>query len=180
MSLDGFMAGPNGEMNWIRLDEKLFDDVHLLTQQCDTALYGRVTFEMMDQYWPTAGEQPDASKHDKDHSAWYKRVPKVVLSRTLTKHKDPSVTFLNDDIPQKIKALKAQEGQNILLLGSPSAGRTLMQAGLIDEVFICLNPIILGKGISYFPEHLSQSKMELLQTKTYDCGVVSLHYQLKP
>src|SRR5689334_13463900 len=82
-SLDGFVAGPNGEMNWIKLDEAMFDFVATMTAQSDTALYGRVTYEMMQSYWPNAGEQPNASKHDKEHSAWYNKVSKVVLSKTM-------------------------------------------------------------------------------------------------
>ena len=82
-SLDGFVAGLNGEMDWINLDEAMFDFVATMTDQADTALYGRVTYEMMQSYWPTAGEQPNASKHDKEHSNWYNNVSKVVLSKTM-------------------------------------------------------------------------------------------------
>jgi dihydrofolate reductase len=63
-TLDGFVAGPNGEMDWINVDDEMFDFAGKQTNQADTALYGRVTFEMMNGYWPTAGEQPNASKHD--------------------------------------------------------------------------------------------------------------------
>ncbi|HEX4372063.1 MAG TPA: dihydrofolate reductase family protein [Puia sp.] len=82
-SLDGFVAGPNEEMNWIRLDDDMFDFVATMTNKADTALYGRVTYEMMESYWPKAGEQPNATKHDKEHSAWYNKVSKVVLSKTI-------------------------------------------------------------------------------------------------
>ena len=82
-SLDGFVAGPNGEMNWIQVNEPMFDFVATMTDQADTALYGRVTYEMMQSYWPNAGDQPNASKHDKEHSQWYNQVAKVVLSTTL-------------------------------------------------------------------------------------------------
>ena len=79
-SLDGFVAGVNGEMDWIKFDDDLFDFVATMTDQADTALYGRVTYEMMQSYWPKAGEQPNATKHDKEHSDWYNQVSKVVLS----------------------------------------------------------------------------------------------------
>ena len=82
-SLDGFVTGPNGEMDWIQLDDDIFDFVATMTDKADTALYGRVTYEMMESYWPKAGEQPNASKHDKEHSAWYNQVSKVVLSKTI-------------------------------------------------------------------------------------------------
>src|ERR1700751_2203962 len=84
VTLDGFTAGINGEMNWINLDEKLFDFVGNLTDSADMALYGRITYEMMNNYWPTAGQKPNASKHDVEHSTWYNNVTKIVLSKTMT------------------------------------------------------------------------------------------------
>ncbi len=83
VSLDGFAAGPNGEMNWIKLDNEAFDHVKQLTDESDAAIYGRVTWEMMDNYWPTAGDKPDASKHDKEHSEWYNSIEKFVISKSL-------------------------------------------------------------------------------------------------
>ena len=68
ISLDGFVAGPNGEMNWIKVDEEIFDHIGRRISETDTALYGRVTYQMMENYWPTAGDGPDASKHDIEHS----------------------------------------------------------------------------------------------------------------
>jgi dihydrofolate reductase len=82
-SLDGFVAGLNGEMDWIKVDEAMFDFIGTMTDQADTALYGRVTYQMMESYWPTAGEQPNASKHDIEHSRWYNKVTKIVLSKTI-------------------------------------------------------------------------------------------------
>ena len=83
ISLDGFVAGPNGEMNWIKVDDEIFDHVSNRIGETDTALYGRVTYRMMEDYWPSAGTQPNASKHDIEHSKWYKDAGKIVLSKTL-------------------------------------------------------------------------------------------------
>src|SRR6478736_2054994 len=83
ISLDGFVAGPNGEMNWIKVDQEIFDHVAKRIDASDTALYGRKTYEMMEGYWPTAGDKPKASKHDIEHSQWYKKAHKVVLSKTM-------------------------------------------------------------------------------------------------
>ena len=93
-SLDGFVAGINGEMNWINVDEVLFDFVATMTAQADTALYGRVTYEMMQSYWPKAGEQPDASKHDKEHSAWYNTVSKKLYCLKLFRKPDCTIPKL--------------------------------------------------------------------------------------
>ena len=83
ISLDGFVAGPKREMNWIKVDEEIFEHIGRRISETDIALYGRTTYQMMEGYWPTAGDEPGASKHDIEHSKWYKKVHKVVLSKTM-------------------------------------------------------------------------------------------------
>src|ERR1700733_11651606 len=122
-SLDGFVAGQNGEMEWIKLDEEMFDFVATMTDQSDTALYGRVTYEMMQSYWPKAGEQPNASKHDKEHSAWYNTVSKVVLSKTMSEKGLVNTKVISDQLADNINKIKKQDGKNILIFGSPRASQ---------------------------------------------------------
>jgi len=150
VSLDGFAAGPNGEMDWIKLDDSLFDLVGTFTDKADTALYGRVTYDMMDGYWPTAGDSPGASKHDIEHAAWYNKVTKVVLSRTMKGTTKPGTIILSDDIVAQVTGLKNQAGGDILIFGSPGAAHTLMAANLIDEYWLFVNPIVLGAGMPFF------------------------------
>lgn len=76
-TLDGFVACTNGEMDWIKLDDELFELVHTFTDKDDTALYGRITYEMMEGYWPCNAEKPNANKHDIEHSGWYNRSIKL-------------------------------------------------------------------------------------------------------
>src|SRR5690242_17112910 len=83
ISLDGFVAGPNGEMNWIKVDEELFEYIGKRISGTDAALYGRVTYQMMEGYWPEAGKEPGASTHDINHSNWYNKAHKIVLSKTM-------------------------------------------------------------------------------------------------
>src|SRR5689334_1921055 len=97
ISLDGFVAGPNGEMNWIKVDEELFDYIGKRISETDAALYGRITYQMMEGYWPTAGDEPDASKHDKEHSAWYKKAQKLVLSKTMKNSNLPNTKIISDN-----------------------------------------------------------------------------------
>src|SRR6185295_1864698 len=82
-SLDGFMAGPHGEMDWITFDEELADEVGKITDNADTALYGRITYDMMESYWPTAAEGPTASRHDVQHANWVNNALKIVFSKSL-------------------------------------------------------------------------------------------------
>src|SRR4051812_12839641 len=178
-SLDGFVAGLKGEMNWIKVDDEIFDFVATITDKADTALYGRVTYEMMQSYWPTAGDEPDASTHDKVHSAWYNKVSKIVLSKTLTKEGLQNTTIMSDDLVENINKIKNQQGENILIFGSPSASHSLMSLGLIDEFWLFVNPILLGQGIPLFKDVTETIQLKLIETKTFSSGVVALHYGKK-
>ena len=175
-SLDGFVAGLNGEMDWIKVDEEMFDFVATMTEQADTALYGRVTYEMMQSYWPKAGEQPNASKHDIEHSTWYNRVSKIVLSRTMKETGLQNTTVINDQLSEKINSIKHRGDKNILIFGSPRASQSLLNQGLIDEFWLFVNPIILGQGMPLFKNITGTTKLKFVESKTFTCGVIALHY----
>jgi dihydrofolate reductase len=178
-SLDGFVARSKGEMDWIIVDEEIFDFVSTMTDQADTALYGRVTYQMMEAYWPTAGENPNASKHDKEHSIWYGKVSKVVLSKTINETGLKNTKVISDNLSENINKLKQQSGKNILIFGSPGASHALLNIGLIDEFWIFINPILLGQGIPLFKDIPELIKLKLLETKTFTSGVIALHYLKK-
>jgi dihydrofolate reductase len=176
ISLDGFVAGPNGEMDWIKVDEELFDHVGKRISGGDTALYGRVTFEMMEGYWPTAADQPTATKHDIEHSKWYSKVHKVVLSRTMQEERLNNTTVINDHLSERINEIKQGPGEDILLFGSPTATHSLIQRNLIDGYWLFVNPIILGQGIPLFTNINDKIKLKLLNTHRFNCGVTELNY----
>jgi dihydrofolate reductase len=178
ISIDGFVAGPNGEMDWINVDPEIFDYVGLRISEGDTALYGRVTYQMMEAYWPTAGDKPTATKHDIEHSKWYKNVHKVVLSKTM---KDAigltNTTIVSDNLSESINKIKEQPGNDILLFGSPTATHSLIQQNLIDGYWLFVNPIILGRGIALFENIKEKIKLKLLPTtRQFTCGVTELNY----
>lgn len=176
-SLDGYVAGLNSELDWITVDDEIFDFVATMTDQADTALYGRVTYEMMEAYWPTAGEMPDASKHDIEHSIWYKNVSKVVLSKTIHEAGLKNTIVIHDNLSENINKLKQQSGKNILIFGSPRASYSLLNLGLVDEFWIFINPILVGKGMPLFKDVPEIIKLRLLDTKTFASGVVAVHYR---
>jgi dihydrofolate reductase len=176
MSLDGFVAGPKGEMDWIKVDQEIFDYVGKRISEGDTALYGRVTYQMMENYWPTAADKPNATRHDIEHSKWYSKVHKVVLSKTM---KDAVLTpppIISDKLPDRINEIKQQPGKNILLFGSPTATHSLIQLNLIDGYWLFVNPIILGRGIPLFADIKDKIKLKLLTTRQFTCGVTELNY----
>src|SRR3954467_5442963 len=119
VSVDGFVAGLNGEMGWIHVDEDMFEYAGQQTDEADTALYGRVTYQIMDSYWPTAADQPNATKHDIQHSQWYNSVEKIVLSRTMQDTGLKKVSLVHDNLHEEITKRKQQQGKNIVIFGSP-------------------------------------------------------------
>ncbi|WP_448698050.1 dihydrofolate reductase family protein [Mucilaginibacter sp. AW1-3] len=178
-SLDGFAAGKKGEMNWIHVEQEIFDYVEERIAKTNTALYGRVTFEMMESYWPTAAEQPNASKHDKVHAAWYKSAHKVVLSNTLDQAAFTNTTVIGKNLPAAINKLKQETTGDILLFGSPSAAHTLLAEDLIDECWLFVNPVLLGEGIAVFKGIKTRQLLKLVKTHVFSSGVVCLQHELK-
>lgn len=178
ISLDGFVAGPNGEMNWIKVDQEIFDHVGKRIGETDTALYGRVTYEMMENYWPDAGSKPNASKHDVEHSAWYNKAHKIVLSHTMKGQNLPNTTIISDNLADNINEIKQQPGSEILLFGSPTATHALMQHNLIDGYWLFINPIILGQGIPLFANIKDKVKLNLLSSQQFTNGVTGLSYSV--
>ena len=176
-SLDGFVAGVNGEMDWIKFDDDLFDFVATMTDQADTALYGRVTYEMMQSYWPKAGEQPNATKHDKEHSDWYNQVSKVVLSKTMQETGLQNTIVIGDRLSDNIIKIKKQVGKNIIIFGSPRASQSLLKEGLIDEFWLFVNPIILGQGMPLFKSTSSANNLNLAVFKTSASVIMAIHYE---
>jgi dihydrofolate reductase len=177
VSLDGYVAGLNGEMDWIKVDDEIFEHVGDRINDSDTALYGRVTWQMMEGYWPTAADQPNASKHDIEHAAWYRKAEKIVLSKSMQGEQLPNTTFISEDVEHRIKAIKQQDGKEILIFGSPSATHSLLQYDLIDEFWLFVNPILLGEGMPLFKNVPGTTQLTLVSSKTFTNGVVSMHYK---
>ncbi|HRH03819.1 MAG TPA: dihydrofolate reductase family protein [Bacteroidia bacterium] len=176
VSLDGFVAGPNGEMDWIKLEDEIFDHVEKRISKSDTALYGRVTYELMESYWPTAADKPNATKHDKEHALWYSKSTKVVISRSRENSGANNTKIIGDNLSENILQLKKQPGNELLLFGSPSATHSLMQLNLIDGYWLFVNPVVLGKGIPLFANIQDKTLLTLQSTKVFECGVVELNY----
>jgi len=179
LSLDGFVSGPNGEMDWITVDEEIFTHVGKRISEGDTALYGRVTYQMMENYWPTAGNKPAATKHEIEHSKWYNTVHKVVLSKTMKDADLTNTTIIGDHLLDNINKLKQSqngEGKDILLFGSPTATHSLIQLNAIDGYWLFVNPVILGRGIPLFADIKDKIKLNLLTTRQFNCGVTELNY----
>jgi dihydrofolate reductase len=176
ISLDGFVAGPKRELEWVKVDEEIFDHVGKRISEGDTALYGRVTYQMMEGYWPNAGAKPNATRHDIEHSKWYSKVHKVVLSKTLKDGGLTNTKIIGNDLSDNINEIKGGAGEDILLFGSPTATHSLMQLNLIDSYWLFVNPIILGQGIPLFLDIKDKIGLKLLTTRQFTSGVTELNY----
>jgi dihydrofolate reductase len=179
ISLDGFMAGPGGAMDFIVFNDELADHTYPLIADVDLAVYGRVTYELMEGYWPTAGDAPDASAHTKTHARWYKGVKKIVGSRTLSAPKNPNVRVVGDDLVGALRAEKQKDGGSIMIFGSPTVTRALAAADLVDEWRLSLQPVIVGGGLPLFATRAERTRLELRSSKTFKTGVMALHYLTK-
>jgi dihydrofolate reductase len=175
-SLDGFVAGPNGEMDWIDVNDEMFEYAGQRTREADTALYGRVTYQMMESYWPTAGDQPTATKHDIEHSKWYNSVAKVVVSRTMKGTPPTNTRIVGDGVTGEILKLKQGAGKGIVMFGSPTVAHALMRENLIDDYWLFINPIVLGEGIPLFKGLKARAALGLVASHVFSSGVVCLHY----
>ncbi|GAB3902630.1 dihydrofolate reductase family protein [Mucilaginibacter boryungensis] len=175
VSLDGFTARPDGQMDWVKINDDLFDLAQQRTEVSDTALYGRGTFELMDAYWPTAGDSPNASKHDLEHSAWYNKVKKIVVSTSLPNRED--ITVLRENVARQLREIKQGEGKNIVMFGSPTLAAYLIAEGLVDDYWLFQNPVVLGRGIPFWPQTEQSSELKLISSTAFANGVVCQHYQ---
>ncbi len=176
VSLDGRTTSASGGMEWVKVSEEMFNRADKQSGRSTTALYGHGTFNIMDAYWPTAGDTPNADIHAKTHSAWYNKVEKVVASTKLKQEDHPGVKIISHNIAEYINGLKQQPGGDIVMFGSPTLGRSLMQEGAIDEYWLFINPIIVGAGKLLFGDLDAPIGLKLVESTTFSNGVVCMNY----
>jgi dihydrofolate reductase len=179
VSLDGFVAGLNGEMDWITMDDEIFEDAINLASETDTALYGRTTYQMMEGYWPSVLKSPEATKNELHHATWVENVNKIVFSTSLDKAEWNNTKLVKRNVKDEVAKLKQQPGKNMMIFGSPRLTHSFMQMGLIDEYRINVNPVVLGNGVPLFKNMEDRINLKLLSARTFESGVIGLHYETR-
>jgi len=179
VTLDGFIAGPNGEMDWIGeiYDEAMGNYEYDLVSAADTLLLGRGTYQSFAGAWPKVPENPAASKGEVEYAHRVNAMRKIVFSKTLSTVEWNNSILLKEIVPQEIESLKQEPGRDMVIYGSASIVQALTNLGLIDEYQLLVHPVILGSGKPLFQDIKHKTKLKLVQTKTHPSGVVVLYYQ---
>ena len=173
VTLDGFMAGPNGEIDWAIRDDEVTENSRAGQDAIDMFLFGRVTYDMMASFWPT----PAGKSANQVFAEVLNNTPKIVFSTTLTKADWHNTEVMKELTTDEILKLKQQPGGNMMLFGSGTIVEQLTNLGLIDEYQLMVNPAILGKGKPLFKDIKGRIKLKLVKTKTFSNGIVLLQYR---
>lgn len=172
ISLDGFIAGPSGEIDWFSVSEDFMDYTKERLGSMGLLLFGRVTYDLMAGYWPTA------SPAENDEAIIYamNSLPKIVFSRTLASTEWNNAVVNRGDPVHETERMKAEGGKDIVIFGSGTIVSALSEAGLVDEYRIFVNPVILGAGKQQFGGLGHRIGLRLEDTKVFGNGLVLLKY----
>lgn len=177
MTLDGFVAGPNGELDWMNMnwDNGIMNYVSELTDSIGTILLGRKMTEGFVSYWTKVVSKPSSPEY-----AFGKKMvdtPKVVFTKTLDKSKWENTSIAKGELGEEIKKLKNQGGKDIIVYGGAGFVSSLIKAGLIDEYHLFVNPAVIGSGMTIFKYINGKRNLKLVKSIPFDCGIVLLHYE---
>jgi dihydrofolate reductase len=174
VSLDGFVAGPGGEIDWSAPDEELHLFHNQQTREIGAHLCGRKLYEVM-LYWETAEEKASLPEHELEFARIWKALPKIVFSKTLEKV-EGNARLVREGVAEEVAKLKEQPGKD-LAVGGADLASTLIKLGFVDEYRLFVSPVLLGAGTPYFPALEERNNLELVETRTFGSRVVYLRYR---
>jgi dihydrofolate reductase len=172
-TLDGYLEGPNHEIDWHNTDEEFNDFALAQLKEVDILLFGRVTYDMMASYWPT----DEARKNDPVVAERMNSLPKIVFSTSLPHAQWENTTLVRDGFAAEVTKLKHQAGKDLIMFGSSDLAVNFLEYGLLDECRIMINPVVLGHGKALFKGINDRLRLRLLRTKTFHSGNVLLYYE---
>ncbi len=173
MTIDGYIAGPDGDISWHNVDEEFQELANKASHSGNTLIFGRVTYELMARFWPT----PEALRTDPFVAQGMNAAEKIVFSRSLNKADWNNTRLVKHDMVGEIRRLKQQPGKDLTILGSGSIVAQLAQEGLIDEYQILVNPVILGGGKTMFEGMKTKANLKLVSARTFGNGNILLTYE---
>ncbi|WP_114570190.1 dihydrofolate reductase family protein [Exiguobacterium flavidum] len=173
MSLDGYIEDANGSISFTNPDDELHSYFNDRERENDTHIYGRRLYETMNDFWPTAEQNPDAGRVTVEYALLWNALDKIVFSRTLT-HVEGRARLARD-IESEVRELKSKPGKNISLGGAELA-REFIERDLVDEYHVVIYPILLGAGKRMFGEFAEKLDLVLIETRTFASGAVLLKY----
>jgi dihydrofolate reductase len=173
-SLDGFIAGPDGNFDWSEPDEELHRFHNERVGELGAHLCGRGLYETM-VYWETADQDLSLPDYQLEFARIWQKLPKVVFSTTLEKV-GGNARLVRDDVAQEVARLKEEPGKD-LAVGGAGLASTLIQLGLVDEFRPFVNPVVVGGGTPFFPALDEQIDLELVETRTFSSRVVYSRYR---
>jgi dihydrofolate reductase len=175
ITLDGYFAGPNGDIDWHSVDEEFNQFAIAQLNEVGALLFGRVTYELMAGYWPT----PAAAADDTEVANLMNQLPKFVFSRTLDRAGWQNTQLVKTGAADQVASLKQQPGSDLFIFGSGKLVASLIQDGLIDEFRLIVSPLVLGRGQPMFADLQKPLKLKLEKTRTFKNGNVLLYYQVE-
>jgi len=175
VSLDGFFEGPERQLDWHLVDDELHSHFNEQLSAMGAFLDGRVTYQLMAGFWPTADADPSSTGPMVEFARIWRDMPKIVFSRTLDRA-DWNTTIVRDVVVEEILALKAQPGGD-LALGGADLAAAFRQHDLIDEYRLYVHPVLIGRGKPLFAASDATTSLRLAETRTFGNGVVLLRYQ---
>lgn len=178
MTVDGFVGGPNGELDWLspNWDDALIRSVWELTDPVDTILLGRTMTDGFVKHWAAVAGDPSNPEYSAGKK--FTDTPKVVFSRTLKNSQWNNTTLATGNIVDEVNALKHKSGGDIIVYGGASFVSSLIEHGLIDEFNLFVNPVAIGKGLSIFFGMQTMQKLTLTTARQFDCGIVLHKYKM--
>lgn len=178
VSIDGYFAGPQGELDWFEHEQEVGDEWHNIEEGADTILFGGTTYRVFEDFWSKFRNQPNPPKEMKAVADELDQMNKVVFSRTLKEVGWENSRLLRGNLFGEVKKLKKERGGNILIFGSGSIVQQLANGRLIDEYVITVMPVGLGTGKPLF-ENTKKFNLDLLKTVEFKSGTLLIHYRIK-
>lgn len=175
VSVDGYFEGPHRELDWHRVDDELHTHFNEVLGAMSGFIDGRVTYELMADFWPTADADPGSPQPVAEFARIWRDMPKIVYSRTLERA-DWNATVAHEVVVEEVLQLKGEPGGD-LALGGADLAATFLEHDLVDELRLYVHPVVLGRGHRVFPVSDAVVDLELVESRAFGNGVVLLHYR---